>query len=87
MTEIEPQIQDVYNVYKPIAAKLTIDKRSGGPMTNVFFDIDLGNSWMLSGTSSGLIDLDVKYFELILEISSIRRTNSHTIDTGSYTSP
>ncbi len=61
MTEIQLLIQDVYHVYKPIAAKLIIVKRSGGPMTNVFFDIDLGNSWMLSGTSSGLIDLDVNY--------------------------
>jgi hypothetical protein len=59
MAEIKPEVQELYQIYMPIAAKLIIVKLSGGPITDVLFDIDLGNSWMLSGTSSGPIDLDV----------------------------
>lgn len=65
MTEIEPEAQNLYQIYKPLPAKLIIVKRSGAPITDVLFEIDLGNSWMLSGTSSGLIDLDVRLILLI----------------------
>jgi hypothetical protein len=69
MAEIKPQVQELYQIYMPIEAKLIIVKLSGGPMTDVLFDIDLGNSWMLSGASSGPIDLDVNTCVLILEIT------------------